>query len=411
LQRKDSAPVQDRKFIYRRTKKLVMIEASVLPYFLVSGLFLMFSLLVVNKVKFFQAAVKRSEQSRYTTLDGLRGFLAISVFFHHAVCTYNVFHLNTWNTSSNFYSFLGEGAVSFFFMITGFLFWSKIIKDNKINILDFYRARARRIYPMYWFSLAAIVLITLAISNYRIELTLKEMPLLLGQWLLCIFIKPTSAPFINGIDPEIINGKVYWTLVYEILFYLAIPILAWFVKPSRFLFLAAVILCLGLTLQNRHLLITSNFIYGMISAYMVANFKFVKLFSKNIFSAVVVGLLFVNSILIGHPHITNIASISLVFVVFLIIVNGNSLFGLLTMATSRYLGIISYGIYVLHGIVLFVVFNLLNNFYPVKLMSPPLFWLITALCGLIVIVLSSFAHCYIEYPFMSTKKSLPQTSS
>ena len=67
-------------------------------------------------------------KSRYGALDGLRGILAISVLFQHAVTNYAYFSTGIWQiTDVRFYRHLGGESVILFFMITSFLYWSKAI--------------------------------------------------------------------------------------------------------------------------------------------------------------------------------------------------------------------------------------------------------------------------------------------
>ncbi len=61
--------------------------------------------------------------NRVATLDGLRGFLALAVFFHHAAIYHRFLLDGVWALPpSRFYALLGPVGVSVFFMITGYLF-------------------------------------------------------------------------------------------------------------------------------------------------------------------------------------------------------------------------------------------------------------------------------------------------
>src|SRR3979490_3443378 len=65
---------------------------------------------------------------RTETLDGLRGFLALSVFIHHFVITHRYLQSGIWDyPPSAFYTLLGQVGFGVFFMITGFLFWGKLL--------------------------------------------------------------------------------------------------------------------------------------------------------------------------------------------------------------------------------------------------------------------------------------------
>ena len=93
------------------------------------------------------------------------------------------------------------------------------------------------------------------------------------------------------------------------------------------------------------------------------------------------------------------------FCAFVLIASGNDLFGLLTAPASKYLGTISYSVYLLHGIVLFCVLRLVNLVYPIQGMNPLHFWLLAGICGLLVIVFAGISYRYIEYPFLRLKPS------
>src|SRR5689334_15646159 len=65
---------------------------------------------------------------RFVALDGLRGFAAISVFAFHVVVANGFMTTGQWAPpASGFYALLGPASVSLFFMITGFLFWTRLL--------------------------------------------------------------------------------------------------------------------------------------------------------------------------------------------------------------------------------------------------------------------------------------------
>jgi peptidoglycan/LPS O-acetylase OafA/YrhL len=66
---------------------------------------------------------------RVSTIDGLRGLLALAVFFHHTAIWHQYLITGEWRfPPSRFYANLGPAGVSMFFMITGYLFWSQTLK-------------------------------------------------------------------------------------------------------------------------------------------------------------------------------------------------------------------------------------------------------------------------------------------
>lgn len=116
---------------------------------------------VLSKTKRFSYLSDRD--NRFGAIDGIRGYLALSVFFHHYVITYYWKLNQVWQRPpENFFQNLGKVGVAIFFMITGFLFFSRIIsQDRTINWFSLYKSRIFRIYPLYLFSLCVISLFVL----------------------------------------------------------------------------------------------------------------------------------------------------------------------------------------------------------------------------------------------------------
>lgn len=91
---------------------------------------------------------------KYPEIDGLRGYLAFFVFIHHSYIWYNFLKTDIWEKpKSNLFNHLGETSVVFFFIITAFLFISKILDKNTIdyNWKKYLIARFYRLFPIYFF--------------------------------------------------------------------------------------------------------------------------------------------------------------------------------------------------------------------------------------------------------------------
>src|SRR5436190_2216663 len=91
-----------------------------------------------------QVAVPCVPAGRHVAIDGLRGFLALGVLFHHALFRFNLATTGRWVIADTaFYTLLGQVAVMTFFMITGFLFWDRV-QQGTTDWRHFYGARVRR---------------------------------------------------------------------------------------------------------------------------------------------------------------------------------------------------------------------------------------------------------------------------
>ena len=74
-----------------------------------------------------------SDSNRTSTVDGLRGILALSVMAHHFYITYIWKTAGDWEKPESIViDNFGAVAVSLFFLITGYLFISKIRKRQSV---------------------------------------------------------------------------------------------------------------------------------------------------------------------------------------------------------------------------------------------------------------------------------------
>jgi peptidoglycan/LPS O-acetylase OafA/YrhL len=98
------------------------------------------------------------------------------------------------------------------------------------------------------------------------------------------------------------------------------------------------------------------------------------------------------------------------FIFFLFVVHGNSLFGLLATRASKLLGTISYSIYLVHCIALFVVMRAVNVLVPVGTLSPLEYWSFAAAAALLAVCVSALTYRYVEHPFLSAS-GLPRVAA
>jgi peptidoglycan/LPS O-acetylase OafA/YrhL len=67
---------------------------------------------------------------------------------------------------------LGPFGVSMFFMITGYLFYSQLLKGKgRPNWKKLYIGRVFRIIPLYWFAVALVVFGVAIHSNWRLNVS------------------------------------------------------------------------------------------------------------------------------------------------------------------------------------------------------------------------------------------------
>ena len=147
-------------------------------------------------------------------LDLFRGIGAILVMLYHYTTRYEISfgHIGNYEI----YVPWGDTAVSLFFMLSGFLIFITLREED--TALEFLHKRVIRLYPTYW---AAIVLTTI----FNIFLLPEK-------------VRPFSTILINFtmvqrfFDIENVD-TVYWTLYYELLFYIIIAIAISFGKRKN----------------------------------------------------------------------------------------------------------------------------------------------------------------------------------
>lgn len=380
---------------------------SITPYFVVMVFVVFLSSLFVRYIPFYRKIAEAESSERYEALDGLRGFLAIGVFFQHAVQNYSFFQTGVWHiTDERFYRFLGGEAVILFFITTSFLYWSKVISNNSgAEMFRLYRSRLLRLAPLYIFSGFVVSVIALYNTNFEI--------VSIGSFFRDIFYWLTlglhTIITFNGYDIIPINAGIHWTLRYEWAFYLILPLLALLPK-NKYGKVAMVLVLVGVLLMPDRGY-WAIFFFGILSAYVAHFYPVFSWFKKQKWSALVpIGGLILIFLIDYKPYGYIQYFISLM--VFLCFVYGNNIFGLLKIPSAKFLSTISYSIYLLHGIVLYFVLRSVDVFYPIVSLSAFMFWTVVLVGAIITVLISAVTYRFIEHPFIEKikpkkKESMP----
>ena len=165
------------------------------------------------------------QQSYYPSLDGLR---AVSIFI------VLVFHiLMSYKFDFNFYS-LADLGVQFFFVISGFLITSLLIKEKvrsgTILLKNFYIRRFLRILPV-----AYLYLIVVVILNYILKLQLDYL-LILTSFLFIRNFFTSNSSVVNNLTTH------YWSLSVEEQFYIIFPAIIRKSLTAYIIFLISIII-------------------------------------------------------------------------------------------------------------------------------------------------------------------------
>jgi peptidoglycan/LPS O-acetylase OafA/YrhL len=356
---------------------------------------------------------------RFAAIDGLRGFLALSVFVHHAFCTRVWYVTGAWSGAGNqVFLQAGWAAVTLFFFITGFLFWTKIHREPHLSFLRHLRSRLRRLGPAYWAAVAVVLLVVAFRTGWRLQVAPSQLVRPLVDW---VFFALTGLGDINGLaETRNIIAGVPWTLALEWVFYLLVPLLGWFASGifRTLLFLGLAYVALRLLLLDSETLLlprtlrylatqsayhlTRTFAGGIILAVVLPRFRshLEKVdFRRPLFSAI--GLGGVLAVMLFSDPVYAFRQSLPLLVPFALIALGNDWFGVLTSRPAQLLGRVSYSIYLLHGLVLHLTFLGVNRLSPVAGIPEPVYWLTIAGLGAVVVGIAACWYRWFEAPFLS----------
>lgn len=342
---------------------------------------------------------------KYAEIDCIRGYLAFFVFLHHSYIWSVFLKTNEWKEpTSNLFNQFGQTSVALFFMITAFLFINKLIlaKNNSINWKKYIKSRFFRLFPAYFFSIIIVFIIVAVLSNFKTnDSILSNFKNTLG-WLFFTIGGPND---INNVaNTYLIDAGVTWSLPYECLFYLILPLIALLFKinvSKKNIVIYTITFIVIAVLNHATLKQFVPFLGGIIAALLIAK-KSISLKGVK-YSLVLLFLVFILIYFFNSGK--DIVPLLISSLVFIIIASGNSMFGILTNAFSRLLGQVTYSLYLLHGIVLFIVFKFVIGFNEASQFSDNKYWAIIACCIFPIILISQISYKYIELPFINLFKS------
>lgn len=326
----------------------------------------------------------------------------------------------------------GGNAVTFFFVLSGFLITYILLREKKdtqtVHVKNFYLKRVLRIWPLYYLLVILGAVIIPSFINYlHID---YEMPYTFSQtWYYFVFFLPLLVTFNFGhhlLEP-------LWSIGVEEVFYLIWAPPFKFVKTNILQLLLSVIIikviliAIPLTTETSKLYnyMVNHFKFeamaiGGLGAYWIFHSKksigLSVLYKKSV-QVIIYLILFIylildsnieNSVWRALFH-TEILSLLLTDFLFLYLIIGvslaeNSVLRLENKSTS-YLGTISYGIYMYHTIVISIVILCLKKL-PISLNAQWNNLLFYVLVTIGVLLISHFSKKYFEDYFLNLKNKI-----
>ncbi len=337
---------------------------------------------------------------RFASIDGLRGFLAFAVFLHHSVIWFAYLRTGSWVAPpSRLFRQFGDSAVALFFMITAFLFTSKVINSEgkPVEWTRLYVGRFMRLFPMYAVAVSALWLMVWQVTGRH---RYVAWPALVDQFVHWFGFTINGMPDVNGLSgTSLLMAGVTWSLPYEWWFYLSLPVLAWLLRrkvPAPALILGSVTVLLvsefwGLAPER-----LLPFVGGIVSAWLVRDDRFRALATRRVMGIVVIAAVLAAVLFTTTAY--SAMGVSLLFVAFALVASGNDVFGVLSSATSRTLGEVTYSMYLIHGLLLTLTFRFVVGMSAAAHWSPVHHWVVILGLSVVLVVLSYCGFRFVETP-------------
>lgn len=306
-----------------------------------------------------------------------------------------------------FFDSLGPGSVNLFFMTTGFVFYPQILKGvGGANWRAIYVSRVFRIVPLVLFSLAAVSLVILVRLDFRPSAPASQTLFSMFRWISC-WDQPDLFGYQNSSQ---LNAAVLWSLWFEWLFYLFVLPLCAVAMSLRAGRLPSWIVPAGLILVSlllRPLNLTPLMLYlplfgaGMLAFEIKERPEIAARLRGPVATIMASTLLVAGAALFQGPLRLLCHGLFFIFVAC-----GCSLGGALRTRGARVLGELSYGIYLLHGLILNILFVDLASLFA-GLSTEALPTLMPA-AAIVAVLCTSVTFLTIERPRIRLGKSIAQ---
>lgn len=341
--------------------------------------------------------IDKLDTRKKNSLDALRCFLAIAVVFHHFMFNYFYSTAGQWSIQGyNVNAFLGRFGVFMFFMVSGYLF-SNIGINNIKWWITFFIKRFLRIAPMCLVSSILCIIIAFIYGDNK---TVVYHDLI--KWLDAGVLN--YRPDLFGLEnSDLINAGVTWTLRREWGLYFSLPLLALLIPQKKRKAAATVVAIVTyvwfcvfkssrIEENNQMLLSIFFFAIGFLSKHLKSK-TVTKIALNRKFQLLLTVALCLTAVA-GKPAAA--PGIMFIAMLFIAICNGFTLFGLLNSKGAIRLGEISYSIYLIHGIVWYLMFKVTGATDFILLKSSMAFF--------VIIALAIFFYAKIEKPIYNLSK-------
>ncbi len=366
----------------------------------------------------------------FRSLDVIRLIAATMVVLQHSFAD-SISHISP--KGSFFYNFLsifcdGSAGVSLFFVLSGFLITYLLIKESekngKVNVLYFYTRRVLRIWPLYFTVLILVFLVyPLARGFLNVGMEYCTRP-----WMYFVFLGNFDLiqVFKHCTDVTLLSQNITWSVAIEEQFYLFWP-LVFFIAPKK-LWIYVMIGLFGFSIVFKWIFIKDvpvlyfhtfsvlfELVIGSIAAYLTFyNTRFKDFFriKAGMKFCILVGCIIILKML-GAYEVLGVYSYgvfkSLCSVLFAglitaqLVLNDQSAWSFSRFSLFSKWGVFTYGIYMLHPIVLNFVSYFLHR---IHISQTTLFFGVLQFicCFTLTLFVSFLSYRYFESFFLKLKR-------
>ncbi|MFM6924369.1 MAG: acyltransferase family protein [Ferruginibacter sp.] len=312
----------------------------------------------------------------FKDLDAIRTIAAMMVFCTHATKLGSLQISNQYLANFLGTFFDGGTGVLIFFVLSGFLITYLILSEVKqkgaFSLRNFYLRRILRIWPLYFTLLIFAYFIYLPILGHYSNINVAEISSHAGYY----FGMAGNFDMLRDALHDFIPVGITWSVAIEEQFYLVWPLLFFFIPPKRYqyIFHGSLIISLAFKIYNYddhrvlyyHSLGVVPYlsIGGLAAYYSINSEKFRNLLnSGNKWFIYVAGLLFLYLRNFATINPIIVTSGEAIFFAWVILDQSHNMTSTLKFSRSGILtkmGKYTYGIYMLHQIVLFSILAILN---------------------------------------------------
>lgn len=337
----------------------------------------------------------------------------------------------------------GNLGVILFFVLSGFLITFLLLSEESfsgtISLRNFYIRRILRIWPLYFIVVLSCLFILPHISFlYEPQYTSSYLH---NRYLIVFFYVFLLANFLTGFDSHVNFARPTWSVSVEEQFYLIWPILIKFSKNKKKAIINVIIIYwivrfileflvsehfsfLSVSFNDRVYALLRIIQYTPFDCLSIGALAAMALFNKSYHLKWIFSRKTQIAVFVALPVLIYLFSLRTIFklsfmeieitnemysVLFAIAIlnmaaNPNRIFSLERFKILRYLGKISYGLYLYHWVTIVLVINILKRYYVPQNYNEFAFncLLYSGSIGLTVLI-SSGSYFFIEYRFLKLK--------